>query len=78
MHDDEPLALESAGRHGVDPEDAKHAWAFAIDVWHVDEGMAMYVGPNCAGLLLEVGVVEWHETIAIVHAMPARDKFLRR
>lgn len=77
MHDDEPLVLESAGRHGVADEDALQAWANAIDVWLVDEHMALYIGPNRAGLLLEVGVVEWHDTIAIVHAMPARTKFLR-
>ncbi len=37
----------------------------------------MYVGPSRAGLLLEIGVVEWHQTAAIVHAMPARPRFLR-
>jgi hypothetical protein len=43
----------------------------------VDEGVVMYVGPDRAGNLLEVGVVDWHDTLAIVHAMPARPRFLR-
>ncbi len=37
----------------------------------------MYVGPDRTGRLLEVGVVEWYEHLAIVHAMPARPNFLR-
>ena len=36
----------------------------------------MYIGPDQAGNLLEVGVVEWHDDLAIVHAMRARPKFL--
>jgi hypothetical protein len=39
--------------------------------------MVMYVGPDRSGALLEFGVVEWHDEVAIVHAMPARAKFLR-
>jgi hypothetical protein len=75
--DDEPLVLQSASRHGIALEDALHAWAFATD-WHVlEEGMVMYIGPSMEGKLLEIGVVEWHGTLAIVHAMPARARFLR-
>lgn len=62
---------------GVADEDALHAWAFAIDAYTVSEGMVMYIGPDRAGNLLEIGVVEWHDGLAIVHAMPARPKFLR-
>lgn len=78
MDSEAPLVLESAGRHGIGEEDALHAYAFAVDSFIVDEGMVMYVGPDRSGRLLEVGVVEWHEELAIVHAMPARPKFLRR
>jgi hypothetical protein len=72
-----PIVLQSAGRHGVVTDDALHAWAFAIDAYDVDEGTVMYVGPDRAGNLLEVGVVDWHDTLAIVHAMPARPRFSR-
>ncbi|WP_276320674.1 hypothetical protein [Phytoactinopolyspora endophytica] len=43
----------------------------------MDEGMVMYIGPDRSGGLLEVGTVDWYGTIAIVHAMSARDRFLR-
>jgi hypothetical protein len=74
---EEPVVLESAARHGVSEDDALHAWAFAIDAYNVGEGMVMYIGPDRSGALLEVGVVEWHEVVAIVHAMPARPQFQR-
>lgn len=77
MDADPPIFLQSASRHGVTEEDALHAWAFAIDAYTLREGMVMYVGPGRAGDLLEIGVVEWYEELAIVHAMPARDQFLR-
>lgn len=72
-----PIFLQSAARHGVLEDEALHAWAFAVDAFRLREGMVMYIGPDRAGNLLEVGVVEWHDQLAIVHAMPARDKFLR-
>lgn len=74
---DTPIVLQSAGRHGVSDADALHAWAFAVDAYTVDEGMVIYIGPDQAGNLLEVGVVEWHDELAIAHAMPARPRFLR-
>jgi hypothetical protein len=39
--------------------------------------MTMVIGPSPTGVLLEVGVVEWHGEIAVVHAMRARERFLR-
>jgi hypothetical protein len=40
--------------------------------------MTMFIGPGGSGTLIEVGVVEWHGVIAIVHVMrPARSKYLR-
>lgn len=77
MTDDEPLVLQSAGRHGVSPADALHAWAYAVDVFVLGDGLVMYIGPNRSALLLEVGLVDWYGQLAIVHAMPARSRFLR-
>lgn len=71
-----PIVLHSASRHGVAEDDALHAWAFATAAYHVTGDMVMYIGPSRAGALLEIGVVDWHDTLAIVHAMPARKKFL--
>lgn len=37
----------------------------------------MIVGPNKTAIFLEVGYVEGEHVHVIVHAMPAREKFLR-
>lgn len=78
MGDDDVLFLASASRHGVAEEDAHHAYRNAIDGYDVGDDMSMYVGPARDGALLEVGVVEWHGTTAVVHAMPARPRYLGR
>jgi len=77
MDPEAPLVLQSAARHGIAEQDALHAWAFAIDAYNVGQGMVMYIGPDRAGNLLEIGVVEWHHGLAIVHVMRARPRFLR-
>lgn len=80
MPDDEDLVLilESAARHGVDESDARHALEHAIDAYDVGDDMTMYIGPARDAVLLEIGVVDWREATAIVHAMLARPRFLRR
>ncbi len=54
-----------------------HAWAFAVASYDLGDGLVMFIGPDRAGNLLEVGVVEWYEAIAVVHAMRARPRFMR-
>jgi hypothetical protein len=69
--------LESAHAHGVSDEDIRHAVTNAIRLHDLDEGMVMVVGPSTSAAMIEVGVVtsEDDEPI-VVHAMPARAKFL--
>jgi hypothetical protein len=43
----------------------------------LDEGFTMFVGADPAANLLEVGVVDTSDGPIIVHAMPARPKYLR-
>jgi hypothetical protein len=46
-------------------------------IFHFDDGLTMLIGGGVTGALHEVGVVEAATGSAIVHAMPAREKFLR-
>jgi hypothetical protein len=67
----------SARRHGVTDDDMvyavrHHMTAFATN----DTAVLMLIGPSRRGALLEVGVVIDMEGVAIIHAMPARRKFL--
>ena len=68
----------SAFRHGVDQDDMLHAlrhhWcAYETD----DDAVTMFIGPSTTAAPLEVGVVVDGQGAAIIHAMPAREKFLR-
>ena len=67
----------SARKHGVSDDDMLHAlrnhWqAFETD----DPDATMYIGPARNAEALEVGVVNDEEGTAVIHAMPARPKFL--
>jgi hypothetical protein len=75
---DEPIVLSSAYRHGVREDDMLHAVRHAVRWFTLDDEMTMVIGPSTTGALLEVGTVGWYgERLAIVHAMSAREKFLR-
>ena len=43
----------------------------------LDDGFVMFVGADTAGNLLAVGVIDSADGPIIVHAMPARSKYLR-
>ncbi|CAN5898594.1 hypothetical protein BH23ACT5_BH23ACT5_10340 [soil metagenome] len=73
----EPLILDSARKHGVSDETILHAFDNAILTEDLEEGFTMFVGPDRAGNLHEVGVVGSADGPVVVHAMPARPKYLR-
>jgi hypothetical protein len=72
----DPVILDSARRHGLSDDDVLHAHRNPIRVFEVDD-LIMLIGPDRAARLLEIGVVSAEGLDFIVHAMPARDKFLR-
>jgi hypothetical protein len=73
----EPIIAESARKHGVKDEDMLHAYAHPIRVFHLEDGLTMIICANQAATVFEVGVVDGVEAPVIVHAMRAREKFLR-
>ena len=73
----EPIVLHSAYRHGVSEESIKHALRNHVDLFDVGDEMTMVIGPDRSGGLIEVGVVARYDDLYVVHAMPARPKFLR-
>jgi hypothetical protein len=66
----------SARRHGVGDDDMLHAYHRPIRVFDVD-GLVMVIGADEAGRLLEIGLATAEGIDFIVHAMPARPRFLR-
>jgi hypothetical protein len=71
----DPVILESARKHQVSDDDMLHAYRNPIRVFDLGE-LTMLIGPDNAARLLEVGVSEAEGIEFVVHAMPARDKFL--
>lgn len=72
-----PAVAPTAYKHGLEDADILHAFRNAIRSEQIgDEGFVMLVGPDFAGNLLEVGLVETDEGPLIVHAMAARPKYL--
>lgn len=74
---DEPIIAPSAFKHGLERDDILHAYRNPLRIWDLGDGFTMMVGPNRAGLILEVGYVEGDLAMVIIHAMPAREKYLR-
>jgi hypothetical protein len=73
----QPRIADSARKHGVSDETIVHAFNNPILVEDLDEGMTMFIGPDLAGNLYEIGVVGTDEGPVVVHAMKARPKYLR-
>ena len=66
----------SARRHRIADDDILHACRNAVRVVTTDE-VTMLIGADRSGRLLEVGTIVQAERITIIHAMPARAKYLR-
>ena len=74
---DELIIAASARKHGVSDEDIRHAYAHPIRIFDLDEGFTMVIGANRAAIIYEIGLVDGVPAPVVVHAMRARDKFLR-
>lgn len=74
---DSIVVAPSAFRHDIEIDQILHALRNPIHVHELDEDMTMIVGADQTGALIEVGFVAAEEGTAVIHAMPARDKFLR-
>jgi hypothetical protein len=72
----DPIVLASARKHGIHDEEMLHAYRQPIRVFEFDE-LVMLVGGDGSGRLLEIGVVSAEGVDFIVHAMAARERFVR-
>ena len=74
---DDPIIARSALKHGLSEADILHAYHHPIRAWDMGDGFTMLLGANQVALILEVGYIQGMTAIVIVHAMRAREKFLR-
>lgn len=73
----QPRIVDSARKHGVSDETILHAFNNPVLVEDLNERMTMFIGPDRAGNLHEIGVVSTDEGPIVVHAMKGRPKYLR-
>lgn len=57
-------------------QDVLHAYRNPLRVFEFDD-LTMLIGADAAGRMLEIGLAMAEGSEFIVHAMPAREKFLR-
>jgi len=71
--------LPSAIKHGVAESDIRHAVAYALvgKVVGEDPTRTLYIGPDTAGNLLELVLLDRPQGPAVIHAMTARPQYLR-
>ncbi len=72
----DPVILANARKHGISDEDMLHAYRNPTRVFIVDD-LTMLIGGDPTGRPLEIGIVTGDDVEFIVHAMPARPKYLR-
>lgn len=68
-----PQIAANAHNHGVPNDTVLHAFNNPIRAEDLDEGLTMPSGPDHAGNLFEIGVVDGP---IIVHAVAARNKYV--
>lgn len=73
----DPIVVHSARKHGVTDNDMLHAYRNPLRVFNLDD-LTMLIGPDESARLLEIGVAEAEGIEFLVHAMPARPKFLEQ
>jgi hypothetical protein len=71
-----PIVVFSAREHDISDDDILHAYRNPVRVLDVGD-LVMLIGADRRGRLLEIGVTDAEGIDFIIHAMPARAKFLR-
>jgi hypothetical protein len=72
----DPVILATARKHGVSDNRMLHVYRNPIRVFDLDD-LVMLIGADQEGRFLEVGLATAEGVEFIVHAMPARPKFMR-
>jgi len=72
----DPVIVASARKHGIADSDMLHAYRNPMRVFQMED-LVMLIGGDESARMLEIGVAAAEGIEFIVHAMPAREKFLR-
>jgi hypothetical protein len=73
----EPRILASALKHGVLVDDIRHALDLPMRLYALDDNELVVIGPARNGELLEIVLADPEDDARVIHAMPARRRFIR-
>jgi hypothetical protein len=70
--------LPAARKHGISDDDIRHAVTNALAAITTPErpDVTMLIGPDRTTRLLEIGILAADDNDYVIHAMPARPKYL--
>lgn len=71
--------LPSSRRHGIDDEDIQHGVEHALVIEEIGDDPLRFLvlGPDRAGNLLELVILDRPQGPAVIHAMRMREKYRR-
>lgn len=71
--------LPSSRRHGIDHEDIQHGVKYALLIEEIGDDPLRFLvlGPDRAGNLLELVILDRPQGPAVIHAMKMREKYRR-
>jgi hypothetical protein len=71
--------VSSARKHGISDDDIRHAFNNAVAAIMTTDrpDFTMLLGPDLTAQLLEIGVLAADDNDYVIHAMPARLKYLQ-
>ena len=71
--------LPSARKHGISDDDIRHGFNNAVAAITTPDqpDFAMVLGADLNGQLLELGVLAADDNDYVIHAMPARTKYVK-
>jgi len=71
--------LPSARKHGISDDDIRHGFDNAVAAITTPDqpDFTMVVGPNMNGQLLEIGVLAADDNDYVIHAMSARNEYVK-
>ena len=71
--------LPSARKHGISDDDIRHGFNNAVAAITTPDqpDFTMVVGADLNGQLLEIGVLAADDNDYVIHAMPARTKYVK-
>jgi hypothetical protein len=71
--------LPSARRHGIDDEDTQHGVEYALVIEEIGDDPLRFLalGPDRAGNMLEIVILDRPQGPVVIHVMKMREKYRR-